>query len=264
MGVRSVQVPAGPVAVVRTTGPLGVAPTAAQVGVGRTDGGLAGDAEQVLEPLVVGDGGRVPHPAAVGDGAVEQFAGSGGTGGDGGHGAVGGVARGRVAARHRGGGQDRAREPGGLGPGVRGRGEVGRSTRRRHRWPTRWRHRWSAVHEIPVTVEAPVGNVDSAVQVLPPATATGTVITVASDGLEWSPVAVARHVDAVGQVMVPTEVTAPGSVSEVTEGVHAGLWPRRPGSPSQAQHTRRRRRFRRRRSHRWWWSGRRWSRDRSG
>jgi hypothetical protein len=79
------------------------------------------------------------------------------------------------------------------------------------------------VHEIPVTEDAPVGKVVSAVQVLAPNKAIGTVMTVASVGLDWSPVAVAKQVVAVGQVMVATEVTAVGRLSVVSNGDHRGI-----------------------------------------
>ena len=83
-----------------------------------------------------------------------------------------------------------------------------------------------------MTVMAPVGKVDSLLQVLAPDAAIGAVTTVASNGLARSPTAVASQSVVVGHAIVPIWSTVPGRASSVTVGVQAGLKLSVPGSPS--------------------------------
>ena len=96
-----------------------------------------------------------------------------------------------------------------------------------------------AVHEMPVTATAPVGNVDSLIHVLGPlaATPTGDHRGVERAGLVAHGGGQAGR--GRGQVIVPTEVTTAGSTSDVADGVQAGLDAERRGVAVESEHTRR-------------------------
>ncbi len=230
-GVTSFQVPSGPVAVDRTTGPAAVAPTAAQVALA-PDGGLWQDTPrkywtvslagtvaefQAQLPLVSDPSSSMPDAEADEVMAV--------------------TAQSAVSPAD---GLPQATP-------VTDTTEVGMPFACTQLWvpPERSPVQTAGapvadpmatqvvpLQERPVTDEAPVGNVDSGVHVLGPAPATSTVITVGSDEVDWSPTAVATQVVDDGQAMAPTEVTAVGSESEETVGVHDGLPASAAGFPS--------------------------------
>jgi hypothetical protein len=92
-------------------------------------------------------------------------------------------------------------------------------------------------HEMPVTDAAPLGKFDSSVQVLAPLAAMAPVTTVGSEALLESPTPVASHRTAVGQVIVPTDLTGETMLSVVKVGVHRALVATVAGSPSRRRTT---------------------------